>query len=157
MADHTTRPAALVLAAIGGSFLSGPLIGVMLARSVAPESWLADAVGLFMLPLAFTVGLQIWLGTAIVTAMVQIIVRLASGRPWRAAGGAAMRVPAGSIAFVPVAAAAGLLGGVLVGLVSDTHSVPACVALYGGASALYGVLVWQLARAGYLPCPEPVL
>lgn len=154
MTASRDRPLAFIVLAMVLSLPGGGLIGVLLARAVAPASMVADAVGLFMLPLAFTVGLQLWLGTAILTAVAQLVRRLTTGGTWRAGPASDAQVPSGSFAFVPVSATAGFLGGIVVGLVSGEYSFLACVMIYTIVGAAYGIAVWQLARGGYLPFPE---
>ena len=47
-------------------FLGGGSLGVWLAIRLAPESILAQFVGLFSFSLPFAIGLQSWMGAAIV-------------------------------------------------------------------------------------------
>jgi hypothetical protein len=143
-----------VLAGVTLAFLGGPVIGLLLARAVAPDSFVAEAVGAFMLPLAFAGGMQLWLGAAIATAVVQLVRRVASGGPWRPSSEALVDVPPGAFAFVPVSTGAGMAGGLMVGFVSSSLPFLVCWQLYAAVGAAYGVAVWQLARAGYLPFPE---
>jgi hypothetical protein len=63
---------------------------------------------------------------------------------------------AAAIAFVPVASGIGGAAGLLVAWLSSTHSGWLVVPSYLAAGTLYGVLVWRLARAGFLIPPESV-
>jgi hypothetical protein len=52
-------------------FLGGGSFGVWLAGRLAPESILAQFVGLFSFSLPFAIGLQSWLGAAIVVEVIR--------------------------------------------------------------------------------------
>ena len=155
MTDTPKRPTSLLVLSFFGSFVSGPILGVALACLAAPKSTLAAGLGMFVFPVSFALGLQAWLGLAIVTAMIQLVRRLTAGEPWRPTGRAIAAVPSGSFAFVPISVGLGLLAGVFIGVLPDTHSLVGTVLLYTSAGAIYGMAVWQLARRGYLPFPEP--
>jgi hypothetical protein len=136
-----------------GVFGSGPLLGIGLARLLAPGSFVAESIGMFAFPLAFVVGLQAWLGFAIFAAVAGFGRRLLSKKLAQHTGPSA--APPGSFVFVPLSVGAGLLAGIVVGLVSETHALMTSVLLYVAAGIVYGSVVWQLARSGYLPFPEP--
>jgi hypothetical protein len=138
-----------------GAFGSGPLLGIGLARLLASGSFLAESIGMFAFPLAFVVGLQAWLGFAIFAAVAGFGRRLFSKQPAQHTRPSATAAPPGSFVFVPLSVGAGLLAGLVVGLVSETHALMTSVLLYVAAGTFYGGVVWQLARSGYLPFPEP--
>jgi hypothetical protein len=154
MKNQQERPLVLMVSMLG-AFGSGPLLGTGLACLLAPDSFVAEGIGMFAFPLAFVLGLQAWLGLAIFSAVLHAGRRLFSKQLRRSLTGSSVVVPPGSFVFVPLSVGAGLLAGIVVGLVSDTHALLTSVLLFVAAGALYGAVVWQLARSGYLPFPEP--
>jgi hypothetical protein len=122
MTNPQERPIRLMLSILG-AFGSGPFLGIGLARLLAPGSFVAESIGMFAFPLAFIVGLQAWLGLAIFAAIVGLGRRLLSKQPWRWTTPGVVGVPPGSFVFVPLSVGAGLLAGLVVGLVSDTHAL----------------------------------
>ena len=56
-------------------FLGGGSFGVWLSGRLAPESILAQFVGLFSFSLPFAIGLQSWMGTAIAVEVFRLIAR----------------------------------------------------------------------------------
>lgn len=142
------------LAAFGVLFLGGALTGLGLASWLAPGSWLAEAVGLFALPVAFALGLQAWYGLALLGLIPRLLGRL-RGLDTAPARPAAPEVP-GSVVFLPLSSGIGAVAGVLVGLVSSTQPVWLVAAVYWIAGTAHGAIGWQLARRGWLMPPESI-
>ncbi|MFN2316050.1 MAG: hypothetical protein ABR551_07395 [Gemmatimonadales bacterium] len=137
-------------------FLGGGLLGSQLARAMAPGSGLAELVSFLALPAAFMVGIIAWAGAAL-PAMVRGLVRMIrdGGRRSRSDGrlDEPVIVP-GSFAFVPVALVITGGAGLLVAILSRTHSFLAVLGLYLLIGAGYGSLCWRLARIGWLQFPR---
>jgi hypothetical protein len=131
-------------------FLGGGAAGVGLSRSLAPESWAAQFVGLFSLSLPFAIGMQAWLGFAITTELWRAVKR--GGRPANDAPRAA--VPGGSFAFVPTCVLLVGVAGLLIGIFGSTLGVLATTGLYLALGLSYGVACWLYAKNGYLPFPH---
>jgi hypothetical protein len=152
-AGSTPGGALALLAALAALFPGSAAIGVTLAEWLAPGSWVAQAAGFFALPIAFVTGLQMWIGVAIFSA----IARLAFGRRFAspAAAGTRASVP-GSFVFLPLSSGAGLLAGLIVGLVPAAESAMGACAVFWLAGTLHGWIAWRLARSGVLVPPESV-
>jgi hypothetical protein len=131
-------------------FLGGGAAGVGLARSLAPESWAAQFVGLFSLSLPFAVGMQAWLGLALATELWRAAKR--GGRPRNAAAGA--DIPGGSFAFVPTCVLLVGAAGMLIGIFGSSLGLLATTGLYLALGLSYGVACWLYAKNGYLPFPH---
>ena len=137
----------LVLALL---FLGGGAAGVGIARWLAPESWAAQFVGLFSFSLPFAIGMQAWLGTALVTEAWRTVTRRA-----RAADRSTHHdVPSGSFAFVPTCVLLVGVAGALIGILGSSLGVLATIALYLTLGLFYGIACWFSARHGYLPFPH---
>jgi len=106
-------------------FLGGGIAGVGIARSLAPESWAAQFVGLFSFSLPFAIGMNLWLGLAITTELWRAVRR--RGRP---ASGAASPIPPGSIAFVPTCVVLVGCAGILIAMLGSRLGALPTVALY---------------------------
>jgi hypothetical protein len=132
-----------VVGAYTGLFLGGGAAGVGLAELLAPGSWLAQAVGLFALPIAFAAGLQAWQGLA----LLGLIPRLLG---WRTVPGRLR----GSLVFLPLSSGAGAVAGMIVGLASPIYPWWLVLLSYWLAGTAHGLLGWQLARRGILWPPE---
>jgi hypothetical protein len=78
-------------------FLGGGVAGLGIARAVAPGSFAAEFFGTFAFPLAFGIGMQSWVGTALATEAWRTIRRGFRPAPDRGK----VRIPPGSFAFVP--------------------------------------------------------
>ena len=130
-------------------FLGGGVAGATLAERLAPGSIVAAAAGLFALPLTFAVGLQLWLGTGLLLAIVH---RLRGRRFTRKPG--ERLIPAGAFVFVPLAVAFNGAAGLVVAVAGSSIGWLATLLLYPALGALYGAACWRLARAGYLPFPN---
>jgi hypothetical protein len=147
-ASRTALSVALTFAAL---FVGGAGVGVALADVLAPDSEWAEAVSAFALPLAFILGFQAWLGLALLGMFAHAARRL-TGRPATAAP-IQPRIP-GAIVFVPIASGTGGAAGLIVAWLSSSRSAWLVLPAYWAVGTLYGVLVWRLARAGFLVPPE---
>ena len=135
----------LVLVAL---FLGGGALGVALAGRLAPDSWLAQFVGLFSFSVPFVIGLQSWVGFALATALWRTVTRGARSPMDRQ-----REVPGGSVVFIPVCAGLVAFAGLLIGLFGSSIGMIATVGLYLVLGLGYGVACWMSARSGYLPFP----
>lgn len=138
-------------------FLGGAVAGMGLAERYAPDSFVAAFVGLFMLPLAFLLGMQLWLGLALISAIgywLRHLFRRARGSNTPLRDAVPNTIPPGSVVFFPLASISGALGGLLTGLLSGQSGFFAVVSTYSAVGIGYGLLCWQLARNGWLPFPE---
>jgi hypothetical protein len=131
-------------------FLGGGFAGLGIARFVAPGSLTAEFIGLFSLSLPFAIGMQAWLGLAVVTAAWRAIRR----RGQAAASANDARIPPGSFAFVPTCVLLVGMAGVLMALLGSSIGTLATIALYLTLGALYGTACWLYAKNGYLPFPQ---
>lgn len=152
---EASRSPALVLGAYLLLFLGGAAVGLGLARALAPESWLAEAVSFFALPVAFASALQAWYGLALLSLVPRLLGWLRGagpavipGRPDRPHG-----LP-GSFVFLPFSSAAGALTGIVVALVATGRSAWVVLGAYWLVGTAHGLLAWRLARAGVLIPPE---
>jgi hypothetical protein len=137
-----------MVAALAVLFLGGAAAGDWLARSLAPGSWLAEAVGFFALPVAFALSLQAWYGLA----LFGILARLATGR---LAAVPSRRAPLpGSVVFLIFSSSMGGSTGVLVGILSSTQPLWLVVIAFWTLGTLHGLVGWRLARAGVLMPPD---
>ena len=130
-------------------FLGGGAFGVALSGWLAPESFLAQFVGLFSFSLPFAIGLQWWLGLAIAVALWRAV-----RRRHPRADRKQSEIPAGAIAFVPVCTLLVGFAGLLIGLLGSSLGVLTTVGVYLALGFCYGVACWLFARAGYLPFPR---
>ena len=137
----------LVLALL---FLGGGSFGVWLAIRLAPESILAQFVGLFSFSLPFAIGLQSWMGAAIVVEVFRLIRRRGRRLPRQERSA----TPPGSFVFVPTCAGLITCAGLLIGVFGSSLGVIATTGLYLVLGVGYGVACWLFARAGYLPIPQ---
>jgi hypothetical protein len=141
----------------GGLFMGGPAVGLVLSQALAPGSAFASFVSFAMLPLAFVVGMHLWIGVALLKGLAWLVRRLVQWitrrhrRPEEDVrpSGAEPKVIPGSFVFVPVSAGMAGLTGVCAGLVSRAGFIPT-VSAYLTVGMLYGVATWLLARAGYV-------
>ncbi len=131
-------------------FLGGGSFGVWLAVRLAPESILAQFVGLFSFSLSFAIGLQSWLGAALVVEVIRLIAR----RGRRLTPDERSAMPPGSFVFVPTCAGMITCAGLLIGVFGSSLGVIATTGLYLVLGLGYGVACWLFARAGYLPIPQ---
>lgn len=144
-------PFAMILAIVG-LFLGSGGVGLWLAATLAPGSFVAEAVSFFALPVAFVIGLQLWYGLAIVGAIGKLIGMALRGSPPQRA----LRPPplTGTFIFLPVSSTMGAVAGVIVGLLSPTQPVWMVAMTYWLTGTLHGFLGWRLARAGAFVPPE---
>jgi hypothetical protein len=150
------RGALSILASFMALFLGAGVLGLTLAETFAPESFLATFVSLFALPLAFGVGLQMWFGTALIGAIIRFVG--SRGRPAPASRTDVETVVAipGSIVFLPISSVAGATAGIVVGLLSSTVSGWLVWLVYWAVGTIHGLASWRLARAGYLRPPDSI-
>ena len=131
-------------------FLGGGSFGVWLSGYLAPESILAQFVGLFSFSLPFAIGLQSWLGAAIVVEVIRLIRRRGRRLPPEQRSA----TPPGSFVFVPTCAGLITCAGLLIGVFGSSLGVIATTGLYLMLGLGYGVVCWLFASAGYLPIPQ---
>ena len=131
-------------------FLGGGVAGLGIARWVAPGSFAAEFFGTFAFPLSFGIGMQAWLGMALVTEAWRTIRR--GFRPLAKSG--ELRIPPGSFAFVPTSVV--LIGGagLPIGIFGSSLGLLTTIALYLMLGLFYGTACWLYARNGYLPFPQ---
>jgi hypothetical protein len=137
------------VAALVVLFLGGGVAGVTLAERLAPDSIVAAAAGMFALPLTFAVGLQLWLGTGLLLAIVHRL----RGRRFMKQPGERL-IPAGGFVFVPLAVAFNGAAGLVVAIAGSSIGWLATLLLYPALGVLYGIACWRLARGGYIPMPH---
>ncbi|MDF2771408.1 MAG: hypothetical protein K0S86_902 [Geminicoccaceae bacterium] len=147
------EPSALALiASLVVLFLGAGVIGVTLAETFAPDSFLAAFVGLFALPLAFGLGIQLWMGVALFRAILVLLGARRRSGAW------VRRSPTGPIpgtwVFLPISSAAGAIAGMIVGLLSSAYSGWLAWLVFWTVGTLHGLTARRLARAGYLMPPE---
>ena len=130
-------------------FLGSGAVGGLLAEYLAPDSIVASAAGFFALPLTFALGLQLWLGTGLLLAIVHRL----RGRKFDTRPGELL-IPGGAFVFVPLAVAFNGAAGVVVAIAGSWIGWLATLLLYLTLGGLYGTACWRLARAGYLPLPH---
>jgi hypothetical protein len=117
------------ISALLGLFLGGAAAGVGLAGTLASDSWLAETVSFFALPVAFAAGLQAWYGLALLSLVARLLRWLSGSSPPPAGGRRVSPGLSGSLVFLP---------------------------LSSGAGAGAGLLAWRLARRGVLLPPESI-
>jgi hypothetical protein len=103
-----------------------------------------------MLPFSLIIGMQLWLGFAIISALLSLIKQLLIHK--RLMRRATREPPAGGWAFIPVALSVCGIVGVIISLISGRIFLVWIVYTITGLA--YGVMLWQLARRGYLPFPD---
>ena len=146
-----------VISAFLGLFLGGAAVFVGLARTLAPDSWVAEIVSFFALPVAFAAGLQVWYGLALFSLIPRLLRWRSGSNP--TTGGIRQVGPRqlpGSFVFLPLSSGAGVIAGLVVGLVSPTHSAWFILLAYGLVGTVHGLLGWRLARGGVLLPPESI-
>lgn len=150
------RPVLVTFGVLVGSFAAGPLLGLQLGATCAPDSDLGQVASVFAFPLAFFAGLLFWLGLGVLTVIVGALGNLLRGRIPSAASLDASEalVPPGYASFVVFSVVLAATAGIIVGLLSSIAVVSA-LAVYAICGAAYGLLLWLLAHHGYLPFPEP--
>lgn len=142
------------IGALLGLFLGGAAVGVGLARLFAPDSWPAEMVSFFALPVAFAAGLQAWYGLALLGLMARLLRRPGPGARPATVAAPTPRQLSGSFVFLPLSSGAGALAGLLVGLMSPTSRLWLVLLVYWLVGTLHGLLAWRLARKGVLLPPE---
>lgn len=130
-------------------FLGSGVGGALVAERLAPDSIVASAAELFALPFTFAIGLQLWLGTGLLLAIVHRL----RGRKFDKQPGERL-IPGGAFVFVPLAVAFNGAAGLVVAIAGSSIGWVATLVLYVTLGALYGTACWRLARAGYIPMPH---
>ena len=137
-------------------FPGGAVIGVALARTFAPGSFLAEVVSFFALPIAFGFGLKAWFGLALAGAAIRVMgMRRRDTVQGETPRTGTTPLP-GSFVFLPLSSGAGAVAGIVVAIVSTRGSGWLAWLTYWMVGTLHGVVSWRLARAGVLMPPESV-
>ncbi|MBK9580177.1 MAG: hypothetical protein IPK50_14520 [Fibrobacterota bacterium] len=138
-------------------FLGSGAFGGWFGTQMAPESTVATLVGLLMLPIAFMVGMQVWLGAAMIAWLFGWLfpkkTRPRSAPPGEGAG-ATRETRSGALVFAVVFPLFTIPAGMLTGWLSNEHSFLTVLALYTGLGMVFGAMVWQLAKHGYIEILE---
>lgn len=151
----TQRPAIVTMPITIALFLGGGIGGVALATYLAPDSIVANFVGLLALPFAFLTGMQFWLGFALFSALVYGVRKLAGRVDESSSSVAGDRgVPPGSYSFLLTSLVVSVGAGVVMAIVATRLGFLATLLIYLLVGLAYGVTCWLLARSGYLPFPE---
>jgi hypothetical protein len=149
------RPAIVTFPVTVGLFFGGGIGGIGLASFVAPDSIAGNFIGLLALPLAFIAGMNLWLGFALLTALLHGIRRLLSRAPGSVPPLMGNRdVPPGAYSFVLAALATSAASGLVMAFLSTRLGFVATLALYLLVGLVYGMACWLLARSGFLPFGE---
>ena len=149
------RPAIVTFPITVGLFFGGGIGGVGLASFVAPDSIIGNFIGLLALPLAFITGMNLWLGFALLTALLHGIRRLLSRDPKSLPPLMGDRgVPPGAYSFVLSSLATSAASGLVMAFLATRLGFLATLALYLLVGLSYGVACWLLARTGFLPFSE---
>jgi len=155
MRSVPTRPPGVLLLVVITSFVTGPVIGLLLGQSFASSSELAQVLSVFVFPLAFAAGLCFWFGLGVLRVIVGGVWNLLRGRVgMNALDRDAVLVPPGYGAFLPLS----VLGAGFAGLVTAVATATPwtlAIPIYAASGATYGYTLRQLAHHGYLPFPEP--
>ena len=141
----------------------GAGFGFLMAYLLAPESDLAAFVGMFMLPLAFFIGLKSWHGVA----MAVMSKRLMGAAVKTVVGGQNfsdavaeqtadldMRAPPGTYVFLPIAIIITVPCAVVFAFTAESVGAMAAFGIVAAVGVGYGVLLRWLARSGRLPFPD---
>jgi hypothetical protein len=132
------------------------VVGLGLAEALAPGSWVAQALSLFALPLAFAVSLQTWYGLALLRVVPRLLgFRRSQLVPSLGQGVARPKVP-GSFVFVLMTSGIGAVAGIVVGLLSSTQAPWLVALVYWLVGTAHGLLAWRLAQRGVLLPPESI-
>jgi hypothetical protein len=146
-----SRNLVVVIAVVMGLFFGGGAIGTRIASWLAPESRFAEIVSFLALPVAFLAGLQAWYGLAFVSMIPHLFRRLSRTRAFASPNPHDRSYPLpGSIVFLPISSIVGALTGLIVGVVTVSHSFWLVVLVYWFVGTLYGLVTWRLAHAGFL-------
>lgn len=137
------RSFALQLLILAIVFLGGTVAGQALVLATGSRSALAVVIGVLAIPAAFLIGMQLWLGFALLGALWNFF----RGRSQTAGG----EIPAGALVFLPVTLVVLGFSGLLIALFGTDLGFLRTISLYLGVGVGYGLLCWRLARAGYLP------
>jgi hypothetical protein len=145
-------------------FIGAPGAGFLIAAELAPQSDMARMVGLAAMLVGLFVGAFLWLGTLFLALLwrllllpFRLLLRLVRGpAPDRKV--ADREMPSGSIVFWPVMTAVCLVAGLIIGALSETAGILLATAIFGSVGVVYGLVLWRMARSGYLdPVMEGIL
>ena len=139
-------------------FASGPLLGLLLSRVLAPGSELAEVVSIFAFPSGYFVALLAWLGFGVLAVALGTLRSLLRGRKPGSSepGSGDVIVPPGAGAFV-IFGSLFAAGAGVIAAASSERSALLVMATYLAAGLGYGWALRALAYRGYLPFPEPTL
>ena len=154
----TRSPSPVLAALISAAILfSSTFLGSALAEQMAPDSRIAAILGFVMLPAAFLVGLQIWMGAAIIAFVFGRLSNSDRNRrdrrpPEHSEGRRETR--AGAYVFAIICPMATTVAGFLTALLSDSHGFFTIIATYTLVGTIFGIAVWILAKYGYIELLE---
>jgi hypothetical protein len=139
--------------------IAAPVGGHLLGSALAPTSELAQTLGIVSPLASLVMGVLLWLGTfalrlawKLLLLPFRLVIRLVTGRKARSdrEGQDFDQAPPGTFAFVPVTVAVFTICGAGIGLLSETTGVLLATAVLSGTGLVYGVVLWRLAKHGYL-------
>lgn len=154
MVEYKQRSGLAQIAAVLGIVIGGGAGGAVLGRAVASDSGASVFVSGAMLPLGAFLGICLWLGSAVVFVVAQVVRRGLSPREERAAARERFSLPPGSVAFVPSSVGSSVAAACLVSALSAEASLLGIAGPYVVVGLAYGLAAWWLARAGYFPAPD---
>ena len=155
MHEVPRRNALIAVIILAMAFFGAAGVGLTLAATLAPESQVASVISFLFLPAALIIGFNAWLGLAILILVPQLIARILHRGSIRPPIDSRREVvPPGAWVFLPISSAIGLLGGIVVGFLTDTHQGWFIALSYWWVGTAYGATLWFLARTGYLPFPD---
>jgi hypothetical protein len=156
MSSAASRSPWLTIPTTFGLFFGGGYAGTQAARTLAPDSPVAEFVSFLALPAGLLIGFVAWAAVAAPAALRRFVrlARVRSGSPDSIDGVSAGTIPPGSFAFVPAALVTSTLPGMVVAATSTRLGVAWVLCLYAVVGLAYGVACWKLAQSGYLPFPR---
>ena len=95
-------------------FFGGGALGLGLAELFAPDSHAAQFISFLFLPLALILGFHAWLGLAVLTLVLRLIMRVLRSRAITENAQNGAIIPPGTVAFMPIASMLSLAAGVSV-------------------------------------------